>query len=232
MQVVILCGGKGRRIRQGGGGVPKGLIRIGAMPILWHIMKYYAHFGFNDFVLATGYKAKQVEQFFRREKELRIRCVDTGVSANTGERIKLIEPYIHTDSFFATYGDGLGAIDLRALARFHRAHKKVATLTAVPYRSVFGVLEINAADSTVTSFEEKPKLDYWINGGFFAFSREVFDYLRKGDILEKHTFLRLLKARQLYAFKYRGFWKCMDTYKDELELNALWLQGKAKWRVW
>ena len=232
MQVVILCGGKGTRMGRDLEGLPKTLIRIGDKPIIWHIMKYYSHFGFNDFVLCLGYKGNDIIKYFKKSKEFKIRFVNTGLETNTGGRIKKIEKYIDSDIFFATYGDGLSNVNPKFLLRFHKKHKKVATLTAVLPRSTFGIVGIDSHSSLITHFDEKPLLDRWINGGFFIFNKEVFKYLKGNDILEKDSFARLVKDRQIVAYKHRGFWECMDTYKDNLRLNQLWLSNKAPWAIW
>ena len=232
MKAVILCGGKGTRMGKDLQGLPKALMLIGDKPIIWHIMKYYAHFGFNDFVLCLGCKGKDIVRYFHKNKEFKIKFVDTGIETNTGGRIKMVERYIDSEKFFATYGDGLANINLDSLLKFHTEHRKIATLTAVRPYSSFGIMGIDFHSSLITHFEEKPILDHWINGGFFVFNKEVFGYLKENDILEKDTFERLVKIHQAVAYKHRGFWECMDTYKDNLKLNDLWLSKKAPWALW
>ena len=232
MKVVILCGGKGTRMGKDLQGLPKAMITIGDKPIIWHIMKYYGHFGFNNFILCLGYKGEDIVKFFIKNSEFNIQFVDTGVDTDTGGRIKKVEKHIDSDVFFATYGDGLADINIKSLLRFHLKHKKIATLTAVRPHSTFGIVGINSDSGMVTHFDEKPVLDHWINGGFFVFNKEIFGYLEENDILERHSFTRLLKDKQVCAFKHKEFWKCMDTYKDNLELNELWKQKKAYWKVW
>ncbi len=229
MRVVILCGGKGTRM--GGDALPKALYPIGGKPILWHIMGLYSQYGFNDFIACLGYKGNKIKTLAPPNKGIQIKFVDTGITTNTGGRIKKIEPLIKEASFFATYGDGLANIDLKKLLEFHKSHKKIATITVVKPYSPFGMVEADPQTNAITYFKEKPLLDHWINGGFFVFNKEIFDYLEEGDILEAHTFGRLVKDRQICAFKHQGFWKCMDTYKDNLELNELWKKGKAPWRI-
>lgn len=233
MKTVILCGGKGTRM---GEGKPKALVEIGNKPIIWHIMKIYAHFGFRDFLLCLGYKGDDIKKYVDKlskskgdEKKWNITCVDTGLNTNTGGRIKKIEKYIDNNTFFATYGDGLANIDLSALLKFHTNHKKIATLTVVKPYSQFGILKIGK-DGKVIEFKEKPRLNQWINGGFFVFSKKVFDYLKNKDILERDSFGRLIKAGQLIAFKFQGQWMCMDTFKDNLMMNELWKGNKAFWK--
>jgi glucose-1-phosphate cytidylyltransferase len=232
MQVVILCGGKGRRMGKDLEGLPKALLPVGKKPILWHIMKYYAAFGHNDFLLCLGYRAEEIIKYFRATKEFKIQFAHTGLDTNTGGRIKRVERLIRGDSFFATYGDGLSDINLHSLLRFHCQQGKPATLTAVRPKSSFGIVGIDAHTNSVTHFEEKPILDHWINGGFFVFRKEIFAYLKDNDVLERHSFGRLLKVKGISAFKHKGFWKCMDTYKDNLELNEIWNRGKAAWKKW
>lgn len=232
MRVVILCGGKGTRMGKDLEGLPKALIRIGEKPVIWHIMKYYTHFGFNDFILCLGYKGDDIVKFLKNEKEFKIKFADTGLDTNTGARIRRIRRFIDSDTFFATYGDGLANINLKKLLNFHKTHKRAATLTAVRPHSTFGIVGIDSNSGMVTHFDEKPVLDHWINGGFFVFDKEVFRYLEEGDILERHSFGRLLKDKQVCAFKHKDFWKCMDTYKDNQDLNELWKKNKARWKVW
>jgi len=213
-------------------GLPKALIRVGDKAIIWHIMKYYSHFGFNDFVLCMGYKGIEIERYFKKCKEFKIQFADTGIETNTGGRIRRIEKFIDSDNFFVTYGDGLSNINLKRLLNFHKAHKKMATLTAVRPRSMFGIVGVDSHSNLITHFQEKPLLDHWINGGFFVFDRGIFRYLKQNDVLEEGCFERLLKFKGLIAYKHRGFWECMDTYKDNLRLNQLWKNNFAPWAIW
>lgn len=230
MQVVILCGGKGTRM--GNDELPKALFPIGNKPILWHIMSIYSYYGFDDFILCLGYKGVKIKEYFRNTKEWKIHFADTGLETNTGGRIKKVREYIKGDSFLATYGDGLSDIRLDKLLEFYKAHNKTAVLTAVRPSSPFGIVGIDAHTNTVTHFDEKPILDHWINGGFFVFKKDVFRYIKDNDVLEKDTFGRIVKGRDLAAYKHEGFWECMDTYKDNLRLNQLWDRGCAPWAVW
>ncbi len=261
MKVAILCGGKGTRLRELTGVLPKPLVEIGGKPILWHIMKIYSYYGFNDFILCLGYKGEMIKEYFMNQADWRyndfildfkskkheiiykannykvkhedwkITFVDTGQETNTGGRIKKIEEYIGGDDFFVTYGDGLSDIDLNKLLDFHKKNKKIATITCVNPPSQFGVVEINE-EGIITKFEEKPLLNQWISGGFFVFNKRIFDYIRENDILEKEPFEKLAKERQAIAYKHKGFWKCMDTYKDTRVLNELWKNNKAYWKKW
>jgi glucose-1-phosphate cytidylyltransferase len=230
MKTVILCGGRGTRL--GSEELPKALLPIGERPILWHIMNIYAHYGFRDFVLCLGYKGDLIKEYFKKVKNWKISFIDTGLNTNTGGRIKRVEHNIKEDLFFATYGDGLSDINLKNLLTFHLKHKKIATLSIVRPRSTFGIVSIDSHSDLITHFEEKPILDHWINGGFFVFKKEVFKYLKPGDVLETHSFNRLIKDRQALAYKHLGFWECMDTYKDNLRLNEMWRSGKASWITW
>ena len=230
LKTVILCGGKGTRM--GNDELPKGLFTIGGKPVLWHIMKIYAHYGFRDFILCLGYKGNKIKEYFSKAKDWNICFVETGPDTNTGGRIKKIEAYIKEEMFFAAYGDALSNVSINDLLKFHKAHGKTATLTAVRPFSPFGIIAIDAHSDTVTHFEEKPILDHWINGGFFVFSKKIFDCLRENDILEKDTFDRVVSDKNLVAYKHNGFWECMDTYKDNLHLNELWNRGKALWKAW
>ncbi|MDD5166706.1 MAG: sugar phosphate nucleotidyltransferase [Candidatus Omnitrophica bacterium] len=231
MQTVILCGGKGTRL--GPEDMPKPLFKVGSQPMLWHIMKVYENSGFNDFILLLGYKKEEVMNYAAGcHKTWHIKCLDTGPNTNTGGRLKKAEKLIKGDVFFATYGDGLAGINLKKLLTFHKKHGKVATLTSVRPYSQFGIMGIDSHTNTVTHFEEKPMLDHWVNGGFFVFNRGIFRYLKDNDVLERDTFWRLVKDKNLVAYKHKGFWECMDTYKDNLRLNELWNSGRAPWALW
>lgn len=229
-QVVILCGGKGTRM--GNDELPKALFSIGDKPILWHIMSIYAYYGFKDFILCLGCNGHKIRDYFLKTKEWNIKFADTGLDTNTGGRIKKIRDYIKEEFFFATYGDGLSDVNIDKLLSFHKSHGKAATITAVKPFSPFGIVGIDSHSDTVTHFEEKPVLDHWINGGFFVFNKDIFGYLRDNDILEKDTFDRVVKGRDLSAYKHNGFWECMDTYKDNLRLNQLMSEGRAPWAIW
>jgi glucose-1-phosphate cytidylyltransferase len=230
METVILCGGKGTRLREHTSAIPKPMVEIGGRPMLWHIMKMYSHYGFNKFILCLGYKGEKIREYFK-DSEWDITFADTGLETNTGGRIKKIEGLITGNSFFATYGDGLSDIDLQKLLDYHKSHKKIATLTAVQPMLQFGLLKLNSQD-IILDFEEKPKSNFWINGGFFVFERKIFEYIQENDVLEEGVFKRLAKDKNLVAYRYNGFWKCMDTYKDSAELNEIWKNGSAEWAVW
>jgi len=192
----------------------------------------YSHFGFNDFILCLGYKGEKVKESLPVSKKWNILFAETGEDTNTGGRLKKVERYIKDDYFLATYGDGVADINLSGLIHFHRKHKKTATITVVKPCSQFGIVGVDPHTQSVTHFEEKPILDHWINGGFFVFNKDVFGYLKDNDVLERDSFSRMLKSKDLNAFKHTGFWRCMDTYKDNLELNELWKKNKAAWKIW
>lgn len=258
MKTVILCGGRGTRLGEHGVNVPKALIEIGGRPLLWHLLKIYAQYGLNDFVLCLGYLGDAIKRYFverewldhdftlelsvagerqlhqheRSRENWRIAFVDTGPDTNTGGRIKRIQNYIGADeTFCVTYGDGLANIDLPALLAFHQARGKLATLTAVHPHSNFGLLKLDG-ESRVIEFEEKPILKEWINGGFFVFNRRIFDYLADDSVLEREPLEQLAREGQLIAYQHMGFWKCLDTYKDNVEFNQLWEAGQAAWKIW
>lgn len=246
MKTVILCGGRGTRLNEMGSAVPKALVPVGGKPVIWHLMRVYASFGFNEFVLCLGYLQEKIRAFFLEHSfgqqadsvqfdfdglKCRVDLFDTGVDTNTGGRIKAVESHLKTEErIFVTYGDGLANVDLRKLLNFHLTHGKIGTLVAVRPVSNFGILKIGS-DDEVLEFQEKPVLDEWINGGFFVFEREIFDRLGGDSILEKEPLAGLARDGSLAAYKHDGFWKCMDTYKDNLELNQLWEAG-APWKVW
>lgn len=258
MKTVILCGGRGTRLGEHGASIPKALIEIGGRPVLWHLLKIYGHHGLKDFILCLGYLGDSIKRYFLEHQWLysdftlemggsveyrldkhdqvgedwRITFAETGLDTNTGGRIKRIEKYLGDDeAFCVTYGDGLADIDLTALVEFHVMHGRLATLTAVHPRSNFGILRIDG-DGAVTDFEEKPVMRELINGGFFVFSRRIFDYLDENSVLEREPLQRLASEQQLMAYPHTGFWKCMDTYKDNQEFNQLWETGRAEWMVW
>jgi glucose-1-phosphate cytidylyltransferase len=233
--VVILCGGRGTRLQEHTQEIPKPLIEIGGMPIVWHVIQLYAVQGFRRFLLATGYKGELIEQFAAAQawpQDVVVQCVDTGRQTQTGGRIKLLEPLLNEeDTFCATYADGVADIDLEALLEFHRAHGALATMTVVRPQLQFGVTELDGEDR-VTGFIEKPRSEHWINGGFFCFQGEVLRYLDRDSVLERSPLERLAAEDELRAHRHDGFWECMDTYKDAVVLNDLWASGRAPWRMW
>jgi len=230
--VVILCGGKGTRTGKISSEIPKPLLKIGLRPILWHVMKIYAAGGFRRFILCLGYKGSQIESYFKKhnsEKWL-IRFVNTGLSASKTQRIAKIKHLVKEENFFLAYGDDVADIDPGRLLEFHLKNNTIATITVVKMISDFGIAQIGKNDK-ITSFREKPCLDKWMNGGFMVVNRRIFDFLKAGE-LEKEVFERLVKIKQLSAYKHFGQWKTMNTLKDNIELNAIWKEGKAFWKIW
>lgn len=256
MKVVLLAGGFGSRISEESHLKPKPMVEIGEKPILWHIMKYYSQFGFCEFVICLGYKQYVVKEFFadyflhtsdvtfdlaNNKMEVhnnyaepwKVTLVDTGLNTMTGGRIKRIRPFIGDEPFMLTYGDGVSDVDLKELAAFHQAHGKIATITAVNVGQRFGVLDIRQGGQ-IQSFREKNDSDgAWINGGFMVMDPQVFTYI-EGDrtVFEKDPLERLAKDGQLMAYQHHGFWKCMDTQRDKMQLEALWQEGNAPWKIW
>lgn len=256
MKVVILAGGLGTRISEESHLKPKPMIEIGGRPILWHIMKYYAEFGFHDFIICLGYKQYVVKEFFEDyflhmsdvtfdlannsmevhnnySEPWRVTLVDTGLHTMTGGRVKRIQPYIGEETFMLTYGDAVCTVDLEALVRFHRQHGKIATLTTVNIGQQKGVLDIGP-DHVIRSFREKSSTDgAVINGGFMMMNPEIFGYLRDdATVFEKEPMERLVSEGQLMSFFHDGFWQCMDTQREMLLLEKMWQSGKAPWKVW
>jgi glucose-1-phosphate cytidylyltransferase len=257
MKVVILAGGFGTRISEESHLKPKPMIEIGEKPILWHIMKIYSHYGFNDFIICLGYKGYLIKEYFAHHflhesnvtfdfrsgnertihshsvEPWRVTLVETGYDSMTGGRIRRIRDYTENQSFMMTYGDGVSDINIRELAAFHKQHGKIATISAAQPRGRFGALELSTGGH-VLGFQEKPLGDGgWINAGFFVLAPEVFDYI-EGDatVFENEPVAGLARDGQLVARKHRGFWQPMDTLRDKTQLESLWLSGKAPWKVW
>jgi glucose-1-phosphate cytidylyltransferase len=233
--VVILCGGRGTRLQERTQEIPKPLVEIGGLPILWHVIQLYAVQGFREFLLATGYKGELIERFVATHEwpaGVLVRCAPTGLKTQTGGRIKLLEEQLAGEQMFCvTYADGVADIDLDALLAFHHGHGALATMTVVRPQLQFGVTELGP-DGRVSGFREKPRSDHWINGGFFCFAAGVLDYLEQDSVLERAPLERLAAADQLRAHRHEGFWECMDTYKDAVALNDMWASGEAPWRLW
>ena len=230
--VVILCGGRGTRLREHTQSIPKPLVEIGGRPILWHVIRIYADQGFGRFVLCLGHKGELIEQFVRNDglpEGLTIDCVDTGEETPTGGRIARVRERIEAGRFCATYADGVADIDLHELLRFHADHGALGTMTVVQPELQFGVARLNG-EGVVQGFEEKPQFDGWINGGFFVFEAGALDYIHEDDVLEREPLENLANDGQLRAYRHTGFWDCMDTYKDAVLLNDLWEAGRAPWK--
>jgi glucose-1-phosphate cytidylyltransferase len=259
LKVVILAGGFGTRLEEETHIIPKPLVTIGDKPIIWHIMKIYSHYGFNEFIICLGYKGYLIKEYFanyflhnsdvtfdfsdgenkmiihnKKVENWKVTMIDTGLYTQTGGRIKRIQPYVKDETFMLTYGDGLSDINIKALVDFHFSHKKAVTVTAVQPPGKFGALKLED-NFQVKCFSEKPAGDEgWINGGFFVVNKEAFDYIKEGDqtIWERRPLEELTRDGQLVAFTHRKFWKCMDTLREKNELIALWNSGNPPWKVW
>jgi glucose-1-phosphate cytidylyltransferase len=257
MKVVILCGGKGTRFREETEFKPKPLVNVGDMPLLWHLMKTYAHFGYKDFILCLGYKGEMIKDYFLHFEEwtnnftLRLRhnekvihhdplkledwnisFIDTGQESNTGSRVFKIRDYIGDDEdFFLNYGDGLSDVDIPATYKFHKEKGKAITITTIKPRNIYGVLTIDGDQAC--GFEEKPPMSNWINGGFFVCNKRVFDYLKPDPncILEKE-FSRMIDEGQMAAYQHNGFWNSINTHKDWEEFNRMEREGNTPWKIW
>ena len=257
MKVVILAGGLGTRISEETSTIPKPMVEIGGKPILWHIIKNYSYYGFNDFIICLGYKGYMIKEYFSHyflhmsdvtidmktnkteihntvSEPWKITLVDTGLDTMTGGRLKKIEKYIDNETFFLTYGDGVANINILDLVEFHKKTDKLATLTAVQTSGRFGVLDVGK-EGNVKSFLEKPKDENsWISAGFFVLEPKIFEYISEDSsvIWEREPMENLAKDKQLSAYKHFGFWKCMDTLRDKLELEKMIEENKASWIVW
>ena len=232
-RVVILCGGRGTRLRERTETVPKALVEIGGRPILWHVIGIYAAQGFERFLLATGYLGEMVEEFVAAEEwpaGVSVECVDTGLDTPTGGRLARLADRLGGERFCATYADGVADVDLGALLEFHESQAALATMTVVRPLLQWGVAELDDEDR-VEGFVEKPRSEHWINGGFFCLEAGALSYLDEDSVLEREPLSQLAAEGQLRAFRHEGFWDCMDTYKDAVVLNDLWESGEAPWSV-
>lgn len=255
MKTVILCGGEGTRLR-GYADMPKALVEVGNKPILVHLMELYASYGFNDFILCLGYKGDMIKRYFLERKWLesdfmiksgeiryhqersdgwKIALVDTGPTATKAERLKQIQPLVVADPdecFFVAYGDDVSDVNLNSLLEFHQQHERVATVTAVHPLNPFGVMKLGGdGGEEVVGFEEKPEMSEWMNGGFYVYKKDVFQYVHDGDELEQQVIDALIRDKQLVAYKHYGFWKSVNTFKDVQELNRMWNRGDAPWKA-
>jgi glucose-1-phosphate cytidylyltransferase len=222
--------------------IPKPLVEIGGMPIVWHVIQLYAVHGFRSFWLATGYRGELIESFVAEHtwpQAIEVRCVQTGLDTPTGGRVKLMQPHLESAGqgyeqvgLCVTYADGLADIDLAALWAFHRSHGATGTITVVRPRLQFGVVELAGDGERVSGFHEKPIAEHWINGGFFCFGQGLFDHLSVDSVLEREPLAQMAAAGELRARRHGGFWECMDTYKDAVALDDMWRSGDAPWRVW
>ena len=258
MKTAILAGGFGTRLSEETNAIPKPMIQIGGKPILWHIMKIYSYYGFNDFVILAGYKSYIIKEYFAnyflhqsdvtfnlasnqmeilnsQSEPWKVTILDTGLNAMTGGRIKRAEKFLGDAPFFLTYGDGVSDIRIDKLLEFHKKHGKMVTMTAVQPEGRFGAINLEDDSNRVSNFMEKPKGDgAWINGGFFVCEPGIFDYLTEGDltIWERSPLEELARKYELFAFKHTGFWKPMDTLRDKIQLEEGWNKKEAPWKVW
>ncbi len=258
MKVVILAGGLGTRLTEETSIRPKPMIEIGGKPMLWHIMKIYEQYGYNDFIICLGYKGYFIKEYFinyylynsditvelssnkmdihySSSESFRVTLVDTGLETNTAGRIKRVKQYIGEESFMLTYGDGVCNVNIAELIKFHKSHGKLATLTAIQMPGRFGTFDVNE-ENTISEFKEKSDNDgLWINGGFFVLEPGVFNYLN-GDVdrvqWEKGPLSQIARDKELMSYKHRGFWKCMDALRDKIELEELWKTESPPWKVW
>jgi len=258
MKVVLLAGGLGTRLMEETEARPKPMVEIGGKPILWHIMKIYETYGYNDFVLCLGYKAQSIKEYFlnyylynsdvtieleknkvdvhfSNSESFKVTLVDTGLNTNTAGRIKRIKKYVEGETFMLTYGDGVADINISKLVAFHQSHGRLATLTSIQTPGRFGNIEMDE-NGVVQHFVEKPQGDgMWINGGFFVLEPGIFEYLKDDmdDVQwEKKPLKEIAEDGQLAAYKHSGFWKPMDALRDRIELEQLWSSGQAKWKIW
>jgi glucose-1-phosphate cytidylyltransferase len=231
LPVVILCGGRGTRMRATGESLPKPLVEIGGRPILWHVMSLYASHGRSRFLLLLGFGAHRIRSFAERlPGDWDVTCLDTGIETPTGGRVARASNHLDAGPFHLTYADGLADLNLGALEAFHRERGGLATVTVVQPCSPWGVARVEG-DDRVTGFEEKPRVDAWVNGGFFVMEPGALGAIGPCDDLERRPLETLSERGELFAYRHDGFWDCMDTYKDTLVLNDLWARGEAPWLV-
>ena len=232
--VAILCGGRGTRLQEKTHSIPKALVEIGGKPILWHVMRIYAAQGHRRFLLLTGYLREQVEAFVATaqwEEPIAVECIDTGLDTNTGGRVARAADRLRAGTFCLTYADGVADIDLASQAAFHRRQEALVTMTVVRPYSQWGIALIDEQERII-GFREKPRLDYWINGGFFVCEPAFLDHVGPDSVLEREPLELAAASGRLAAYRHEGFWDCMDTYKDAVTLNDLWQSGRAPWWVW
>ena len=232
--VAILCGGRGTRLQERTHAIPKALVEIGDKPILWHVIRIYAAQGFRRFMLLTGYLGEMIEEYVaneRWEEPVDVECLDTGADTPTGGRVARVADRLRDGTFCLTYADGVADIDLSTQLAFHGRQDALATMTVVRPYSQWGIAMIDE-EERVSGFQEKPRLEYWINGGFFCLEPEFLDYVEDTSVLERDPLERAAADGRLAAFRHHGFWDCMDTYKDAVTLNDLWASDSAPWRIW
>lgn len=258
MKVVILCGGQGTRLREETEYRPKPMVEVGGRPILWHIMKIFAHFGLKDFVLCLGYRGNDIKEYFlnyeamnndftlslgsrhkiiyhgeHQEQDYNVTLADTGLNAMTGARVKRVERYLDGDTFLVTYGDGLSNVNIPNLLKFHQEHGRLATVTTFRPISRFGILDVDSKGQ-VQAFTEKPRVEGRASAGFLVFNRKALDYISSDEncVLEREPLEKLAAAGQLMAYPHEGFFFAMDTYREYLALNEMWQRGECPWKLW
>jgi len=252
MKTIILCGGIGTRMKEETEFKPKPMVLIGGKPILWHIMKIYSHYGYNEFILALGYKGEMIKDYFLNQRaflndftlntsthkiqfhhnigdDFKITFAETGFESQTGERILRVKKYITEDEFMVTYGDGVSDIDINKLVNFHRKQRTIGTITGVHPYSKYGLVKMDKRNKLVKSFDQKPLIYDYVSGGFMIFNKNAFNYFDKGPM--ENGLMKLAKKRKLSIYRYEGFWKAMDTYREMEELNKLW-ETNRPWAVW
>ena len=230
-KVIILCGGIGTRLKEETEFKPKPMVKIGEKPLLWHIMKIYSHYGFNNFVIALGYKGEMIKEYFSNNNDdnFNLTMVDTGQESLTGERVRRLKEYIKDDTFMLTYGDGVADININELLEFHKKQNTLVTITGVHPRHKYGLVKIDG-NNLVEEFYQKPILADLVNGGFMVLSKKVFDYIKKDSMIED-VFLPLIKKKQLSMYQHNSFWFAVDTYKEYEDLNKMW-QNNPQWKIW
>jgi glucose-1-phosphate cytidylyltransferase len=258
VKVIILCGGQGTRLREETEFKPKPMVLVGGRPILWHIMKMYAHFGYKDFVMCLGYKGAMIKDYFLNyqamnndftvrlgshreieshgahgEEDFRVTLADTGEDTMTGSRVKQVERYVDDDLVCVTYGDGVSDVNIQKVVEFHKSHGRIGTITSVRPQSRYGVLNINEK-GVVENFAEKPQSEGWVSAGLFVFQKNFFDYLSQdpGCVMEQEPLQKLARDGQLMAYQHDGFFFAMDTYRESIKLNELWDTNNAPWAPW
>ena len=253
MRVVILAGGMGTRLSEETDVKPKPMVEIGGRPILWHIMKIYSHYGFNDFVLCVGYLGHVIKEYFQNyalknsdividesgvitfikkpRESWRVTIVDTGINAGTADRIRSAIPFVGDKPFCLTYGDGVANVDIKALVDYHTSHGEQMTMTVIQPDNKLGIAHVDG-NGYVSGFREKPPIDGWSNGGFFVMDKRILNYIENEKFFEGTPILRMAQDRQIKAYRHSGYWQCVDTLREKQQLEALWNAGTAPWKVW
>lgn len=257
MKVVLFAGGKGSRLLEETSIKPKPMIEIGNKPILWHIMKIYSEYGYNDFIICLGYKGYVIKEWFsnyflhnsdvtidlasnemivhnKRSENWKVTLVDTGIDSGTAYRLRCIENYIDGDDFMLTYGDGLSDINIGELVKYHKSHGKIATMTTIMPEGRFGSVKMGDNGMIEGFFEKVDNIDHWVNGGFFVLKKDVFKYISDNQAMmwEKDPLERMTSDHELMSYRHHGFWRAMDMLRDKVYLDQLWDSGQAKWKIW